>query len=116
MFVLFQVFIALLIGHAFADFVLQSGDMSRGKRRNAGVLSILGRQRQVVWPYWLAAHAIMHGTMVLLCTRQPLLGLAEAITHAVIDFGKCEGKYGVHTDQFLHLLCKVMWLTLLLFM
>jgi hypothetical protein len=116
MFALFPVFIALLIGHAFADFVLQSGDMARGKRRHFYYPVPDGQRTQIVWPYWLASHAIMHGTMVLLFTRQPLLGLAEALAHAAIDFGKCEGKFGVHTDQFLHVLCKLVWITLLVFM
>ena len=29
--------------------------------------------------------------------------------HWFIDFGKCEKLYGMHVDQTMHLVCKVLW-------
>jgi hypothetical protein len=34
------------------------------------------------------------------------------MAHARIDFGKNDGWYGFHLDQFLHMLCKLIWLLL----
>ena len=40
------------------------------------------------------------------------LGALEALAHALIDFGKCEGRYGIHVDQGLHVACKIVWLAI----
>jgi hypothetical protein len=50
---------------------------------------------------------------VALITGVPLLGLAEAAAHGLIDWGKCLGRYSLPIDQGLHLLCKLLWLALL---
>jgi hypothetical protein len=50
--------------------------------------------------------------VVAVITGQPLLGLAEWGLHALIDRGKCQGRYGINTDQALHLLCKLLWVAL----
>jgi hypothetical protein len=38
-----------------------------------------------------------------------LLGLAEWVVHAVIDIAKCRKRFGLKTDQTLHLLSKLLW-------
>lgn len=102
--------IALLIGHAFADFVFQSGDMAKGKNRNRPPVGIPpGQKRQTIWPYWLTSHAAIHATAVYFVTGSVLLASAEFFAHWMIDFGKCENWYGIHADQSLHFCCKVMW-------
>ncbi|MCS7269838.1 MAG: hypothetical protein NZ703_02035, partial [Gemmataceae bacterium] len=68
----------------------------------------------------LAAHALVHGAVVGLVfhmfgagwTWVTLLFLLESGAHALIDWGKCQGWYGIHIDQGLHLLCKCVWCSL----
>ncbi len=96
----------LLVGHAVADFALQIDSMARGKNRHR-------KPEQTVWPYWLTSHALIHGGAVALATGVPALGALEAVSHWLIDFGKCENWYGIHTDQALHVWCKVAWWALI---
>jgi|HubBroStandDraft_4_1064222.scaffolds.fasta_scaffold59624_4 hypothetical protein len=96
----------LVVGHALADFALQSDAMALGKNRH------LSNKTGVPWPYWLSAHAMIHGGTVAIILRSPVLGVFETMAHWVIDFGKCEGYYGIHIDQALHGACKLLWLGL----
>lgn len=112
----------MLVGHAVMDFSLQTEPMARGKNRHRqpsealmGALRAGGSQTppraslQPSWAYWLTAHALHHGGAVALATGRLDLGLAEAVAHWGIDFGKCEGWYNIHVDQALHITCKLMW-------
>ena len=103
-------FIFLLIGHAFADFVFQSGDMSKGKNRHRLTDLPPGQKRQAVWVYFLTAHALVHGFMVYLVTGSVVFMVCETLLHWSIDFGKCENWYGIHEDQAMHILCKLIWI------
>lgn len=107
----------LLAGHALMDFALQSDPMAVCKcRRAAHPL-----QQSVPWFYWLTAHALLHGAavggVVFWWVGDPTLvvgfAVAETVIHWLIDFGKCEKRYGIHADQGLHVLCKVAWWGLL---
>lgn len=102
----FELFFQLLVGHALADFVLQSEAMGRGKNRHSDIhhnkASTFPR-----WYYWLAAHSLVHGGIVYLITNSLLLALIETASHCVIDFCKCEGKIGMNTDQALHVGFKI---------
>lgn len=105
----------LLTGHAIADFALQSDAMAKGKNRNRPMdLSIVppGQVYQPSWFYWLTAHALIHGAAVAFLTQNCLYGMLETAAHWLIDFGKCDNWYGIHTDQALHVLCKVAWVYL----
>ena len=107
-----ELFISLIMGHALADFALQSDAMAKGKNFSRPVdLSKIppGQKVQVVWPYWMAAHALIHGGMVFLITGSLGLGVAEAAAHWWIDCAKCANITGIHMDQFLHAFCKVIW-------
>ena len=44
--------------------------------------------------------------------RLPLLGVSEWVVHALIDIAKCRKRYGLRTDQSLHLLSKLLWAVL----
>lgn len=99
----------LLAGHALADFALQSDSMAKGKNRHRKTHPPPGAKYQPCWHYWLTAHALIHGGVVYLITQSLILGLAEFVSHWVIDFYKCENKYGIHTDQGLHIGCKFLW-------
>ena len=106
----------LIVGHALGDFVLQTDTMAKGKNRHRPAdPSSAWSQYLPGWPYWLAAHALVHGGIVALATGSVLLGLAETAAHAAIDFGKTEKWYGLHFDQFLHIACKCLWAALLYF-
>lgn len=98
----FELFFQLLVGHALADFVLQSEAMGKGKNRNSDIHHNKGSSFPS-WYYWLGAHSLVHGGMVYLITGSLLFGLIETASHCLIDFSKCEGKIGLHTDQALHI-------------
>ncbi|SRR5258706_9738231 len=102
----------LIVGHAVMDFWAQSDALAQMKNRNRPNTRVPpGQTPQVMWPYALTAHALMHGAAVSLITGSILLGVSETIAHWIIDFGKCDNWYGIHIDQFLHLFCKLMWLS-----
>jgi hypothetical protein len=52
----------------------------------------------------------MHGGTVILVTGSAALGLLETSVHRVTDVAKCCRKIDVHTDQAIHVACKVVWL------
>lgn len=108
-----ELFFKLLCGHALADFALQSEFIANNKNRHSvpkGYDPKLHGERQTIWPYVLTSHALIHGLMVYIATGNSIWGVLETISHWLIDFGKCEKCYGIHTDQALHLLCKVLWM------
>jgi len=107
--------VLLITGHYLADFWMQSKDVARMKNRNCIPENIPpGQKLQIVWPHALTSHAVAQGFCVGLVTMSIPLGIAEAIAHGTIDFGKCENWYGIHLDQFLHFLCKLAWAGVLL--
>ena len=108
-----EAFILLLMGHAIADFALQTDWIATNKSRHVipkGYDPNKHGPMQTVWPYVLSAHALIHGAAVYVVLGSWQLALAETCAHFLIDFGKCEKWYGIHTDQFLHCLCKVLWI------
>ncbi len=110
----FTLFFLLIAGHALADFVLQSDVMAAAKSRH-GAIHKRKSKHFPPWQYWLGAHTLIHGGIVLLITESLLLGLIETCLHTVIDFLKCEGKLSFHQDQALHLLCKVIYCAVLVY-
>jgi uncharacterized protein DUF3307 len=99
-------FFQLVIGHALADFVLQTDTMARAKDRHSDFAMDKGESFPP-WYYWLAAHALVHGGVVFVVTGSAVLALVEVILHSAIDYAKCERWIGFHQDQALHVLCKV---------
>jgi len=106
---MFELFFKFLIGHAVADFALQTDAIAKGKNRNRKGEAPPGQKYVPCWPFFLSAHALVHGGAVAIASGSMLLGLFETIAHWAIDFGKCENWYGVYVDQALHLLCKIGW-------
>lgn len=107
-----SMFFAMMCGHALADYALQNDFMANNKNRNfepKGYNPAIHGAKQVFWPWVLTSHALIHGMFVALFTGSTVLGLAETAAHWLIDFGKCEKKYGINTDQVLHILSKVLW-------
>ncbi len=93
----------LLFGHALADGPLQPAGFADAKRpQNPSGAN--GR-----WILALGGHAVIHGGFVALVTGSALLGWAEVIAHAAIDWSK--GRFGLSDiqDQLLHVACKGLW-------
>lgn len=101
----FELLLLLVLSHFLCDFGLQSDRMACEK--------CAGHDTTLPWGWWLGAHVAIHGLGVALITGVPLLALPEALLHAVIDRLKCRGRFGMPTDQALHLGCKVLWVALL---
>jgi len=103
----------LIMGHAVADFGLQSDAMAKGKnpRRRMDPALIPPGQRYdpFVWVMYLTAHALIHGAMVYIITGLTGAAAAETVSHWLIDHGKCSNLYGPSVDQTLHILMKVLW-------
>ncbi len=103
----------LLIGHALADFALQSPTMARLKNRHNDPIDIpSGQKIAPCWFYFLTSHALIHGGIVWLIMGYWYFAVAEIVTHWLIDFAKCENWLNPHKDQFLHIICKVVWIML----
>lgn len=104
-----ELFFALMIGHAIADFWAQSDALAKMKNRNRDNSAFCppGQVPQPVWPYALTAHALIHAGVVWVITGFVWLAIAELIFHWIIDFGKCENWYGMKEDQGMHIACKV---------
>lgn len=79
--------------------------MAKGKCRLGG---------DQMWRYWLSAHAATHATAVWFVTGNGWLGLAEFVLHWLIDFVKGENLTNIHQDQLLHIICKIVYVIILL--
>lgn len=95
--------LVLLFGHALADYPLQGDFIAKFKAPG----SRLGGE--LVWPWVMGAHCVIHAGFVLVITGSPVLALLEFVLHFSIDVCKCAGLIGFHDDQSLHVLCKVAW-------
>jgi len=107
----FSLFFLFLAGHALADYALQTEWIATNKNRHVrkGLSPEAQKQMQIIWPHLLTAHSLHHGLIVYLVSQSITLGVAETVAHWLIDFGKCEKWYGFHTDQALHVVCKILW-------
>ena len=105
---LITIFLLLIASHFVCDYVLQTDPIARGKNRNTESC-LFG----VNWWYWMTSHSVTHGLGVGVITGSITLGLLETVAHWLIDFGKCEKWYGLHVDQLLHGVCKVLWVIIL---
>jgi len=97
-------FFALLIGHALADFGLQSEFIARNKVRKAAMDGPRG-----LWFHVLFAHSLIHAGAVWVITGSPLLAAAELVLHAVIDHIRGKERISFNVDQSAHILCKVVY-------
>lgn len=109
----FQLLLILFAGHYLADYALQSRFMSENKKK----VFI-----EPIGIHSLTAHASIHGLIIGLLSGSFSAGIFVAISHWLIDFvrssdwladklvksGLIDKKrpmlFGIHLDQFLHLL------------
>lgn len=103
----------LIVGHAVADFGLQSDWMAVHKSRHVRDTSAFSTRPELVWVEVLSFHCVIHAGAVALATGSVLLGILEFVAHWIIDYAKCEDAFGFHTDQALHVASKFVWLFLL---
>lgn len=99
-------FFAFAIAHALADFPLQGDFLANQKSR-------ITATNTSNWLVALSAHSLIQAGGVWLVSGSAVFAAAELILHALIDLGKGERKYGILTDQMLHLLCKLAYALIL---
>jgi len=97
-----QLWFYLLVAHAVADRGLQPERLSRQKQRPTNPVT--------TWFPNLACHGLIHGGAVAIATGVWWLGVLETGAHMLIDDSKAMGRINLWEDQVLHLLCKVIWL------
>ncbi len=103
----------LIAGHMLMDFALQGDAIATCKCRSANH----PLQKSVPWYYWMLAHCFLHGAMVGVILQwfgvdvsiAIAFAILETIIHTLIDICKCAKYFGIHTDQALHIGCKIVW-------
>lgn len=100
-----EIFLLMIVAHALCDYPLQGDFLAQTKRRDHE----FNKSIPFLWVHSLTSHAIIHGGAVGLITGVWWLGVAEFVCHWIIDYAKCENKISLHTDQALHIGCKVIW-------
>lgn len=97
----------LIVLHFIADYQLQTDFIAANK--------VPGRYQG--WYFVMTAHAAVHGAAVAY-VLSPLFGLAEFVSHWLIDTAKSKGFMGGNSltalwiDQILHISLKLLWLGL----
>ena len=114
----FTVFFALAIGHAIADFPLQTEFLAINKNRHLVAKDTDDGKPSRMWIHCLTAHSLTHAGMVLFILGPfvkgaALIALAEFVLHWLLDYVKCEGMTGFNADQAAHYFCKVAYAVLL---
>ncbi len=93
-----KTFFLLMCAHALCDFQLQNGAMHERKASGCGD-----------WYIWMLAHALICGGGVFLVTGSLTLGVIETVAHFVIDTWKTKDSIGLHADQLLHILFRIVY-------
>jgi len=110
-------FFALAIGHAFADFALQSQFMAVNKNRNLVPKDTDDGKPSSMWIHVLSAHSLVHAGVVWMILSDFkhawAFAMAEFVAHWWIDFAKCDGKTSFNMDQGLHYVCKATYVAII---
>lgn len=99
---LFTLLFLLFVVHWVCDYPLQGDFLSKAKK--SGPLA----------NYHLVAHSGIQAGGVYLVTGSLVLALIEWFFHTLIDHAKNEDMISFETDQILHLLCKVVYVVIIL--
>jgi hypothetical protein len=94
-------FALLIAAHFVADYPLQGDFLATAKQK--GPLRL----------WHLFGHSAIHGGAVGLVTGSLVLGLLETAAHMAIDELKTRGVTSFAMDQALHVVCKLLWIALL---
>lgn len=96
-------FFWLMVGHAIADYLLQSLGVNHDKNPN---------KAPAMWIYAMSAHCLANAGAVALATGSVTLGVYEFVAHFFIDLSRCDGDTSRAVDQGLHIACKLLWAAL----
>lgn len=96
----------LVWGHVLADFPLQGPYLSEAKNQN----SELGKDNW--WVYPMFSHVMIHAGFVYIFTGSFRCAFLELVSHAIIDYAKCENWLSAKLDQRLHYAMKVIYVIL----
>ena len=109
------VLFALVIGHAVADFALQTDFIAIAKNPHANLDRFFGKEGVPphVWIWALGAHSLIHSAAVWLITGSVVLAAVEAVLHWLIDYANSEGLTNFSVDQLLHIGCKLLYAVLI---
>lgn len=99
--IIFVTFVLLVLGHFIADYVFQTDFIAKFKCPNSN--------GPIPWYYVMTAHVATHTVAVYLITGSLFLGVLEFVAHYITDVLKCLGVINIHTDQFIHIACKILW-------
>lgn len=102
----YVMFFLLVWGHVLADFPLQGPYLSEAKNQN----SEAGKDGW--WTYCMFSHVMIHAGFVYLFTGSFQCAFLELVSHAFIDYGKCEGWLTHKQDQRLHIAMKLIYVIL----
>jgi hypothetical protein len=107
-----EFFLLAVLVHFTVDIVFQPDFVAKFKARKNSLAAI-------PWYYVLMGHAASHGLALgflalVLCDGLPKqiainLVLFETFAHFVIDVLKNEDLTNIHSDQFLHVVCKAVY-------
>ena len=101
-----ELFFALVIGHAVADFPLQGEFLAIGKNRRYLVRLKDPNRTPDMWIFCMAAHCLIHAGTVWIISGAIVLALIELVVHWALDQAKCNGLTTFASDQMAHVLCK----------
>lgn len=101
-----NLFAAFVVMHALADFPLQGSYLARQKFRRLA-------DSRSDWLVALSAHCVIQAGGVWLVSGSLALGIVELVLHGLIDLAKGEDKFGLATDQLLHVACKLAYVGVL---
>lgn len=107
-----NLFFALMIGHALADYPLQGDFIALHKNRH-----YIDEQRVLpagIWIHCLLAHSLIQAGFVWMISGRVIFAVVELVLHLSFDFLKCEKVTGFQTDQALHAATKAIFVIALL--
>ncbi len=111
----FLLSLAMVIGHAVGDYPLQGGFLASCKNRHADASPFFGGSAAPggIWVHALTAHSLIQAGIVWIITGSAVIAFIELILHWITDFARCEEWIGYHTDQAIHVGCKIIYALLL---
>jgi hypothetical protein len=108
-----NLFLKLVAGHFIADIAFQSESLARQKNPHApppkAYDPAIHGPMYSCWPYYMATHASIHAVMVYFITGSSNLAIIEFFAHYFIDTLKSYFRIPIHFDQFLHIVCKFIY-------
>ncbi len=111
----FQVFFALCVGHAIADFPLQGEFLAVSKNRHLLKKLQDPSRPPEIWVTCLSMHCLIHAGFIWAITGSSLLAAIEFVIHFFLDVAKCDGKTNFNQDQAAHILCKAAYAVVIWF-